>query len=138
MKICIPTEGSSGLNDTVYGHFGHSPYLTVVDTERDEVSVSENRTGHNGHGSCTPAEELVARGVEAVATGGMGRRALSRLNENGIRVFVTTARTPAEAVRDIVSGAAEECTPEAACAGRHGGQGGHGGEHGHGHHHHGA
>ena len=119
MNICIPTAGPSGLNDTVYGHFGSAPYLTIIDTDTEAISVIDNSNKEHGHGSCAPAAELVERGVDAVACGGMGRRALARLNEAGIRVFISGAATPAEAMQQILTGNAEECGAEQACAGHH-------------------
>jgi predicted Fe-Mo cluster-binding NifX family protein len=94
--------------------------MTVVDSESNELSVVDNRNKQHGHGTCAPAAELTQHRVDAVACGGMGRRALSRLNEAGIRVFLTNARTPAEAVKEITEGSAQECTPDTACAGHHG------------------
>ncbi|NBF41600.1 MAG: hypothetical protein GVY14_14425 [Spirochaetes bacterium] len=129
MNICIPTAGHSGLNDTVYGHFGSAPYLTIIDTESEAISVIDNSNKEHGHGNCAPAAELVGRGVHAVACGGMGRRALARLNEAGIRVFLSGAATPAEAVQEIVTGSAQECGIEHACAGHHGSDDHH--DHGH-------
>ena len=120
MNICIPTAGAGGLNDTVYGHFGSAPYFTVVDTGNNTVSVIDNTNKEHGHGNCAPSADLVERGIDAVACGGMGRRALARLTEAGIRVFLTRAVTPAAAVQEIADGVAEECTSENACAGHHG------------------
>jgi len=124
MNICIPTAGPSGLNDTVYGHFGSAPYLTIIDTDTEAITVIDNSNKEHGHGNCAPAADLVERGVHAVACGGMGRRALARLNEAGIRVFLSGAATPAQAVQEIVTGGAQECGVEHACAGHHG-AGGH-------------
>ncbi len=132
MNICIPTAGPSGLNDTVYGHFGSAPYLTIIDTDSEAISVIDNSNKEHGHGNCAPSAELVERGVHAVACGGMGRRALARLNEAGIRVFLSGAATPAEAVQEIVTGSAQECGAEHACAG-HQGAGGHDHHHDDGH-----
>lgn len=135
MNICIPTAGPSGLNDTVYGHFGSAPYLTIIDTDTEEISVIDNSNKEHGHGNCAPSAELVERGVHAVACGGMGRRALDRLNEAGIRVFLSGATTPAEAVEEILTGRARECGAEHACAGHHDPDGhDHHHEHGHGCH----
>lgn len=135
MNICIPTAGPSGLNDTVYGHFGSAPYLTIIETDTEAISVVDNSNKEHGHGNCAPSAELVERGVDAVACGGMGRRALARLNEAGIRVFLSGAATPAEAVREIVTGNAQECSADQACAGHHDSHD-HDHHHDHGRHHH--
>ncbi|MFP4374141.1 MAG: NifB/NifX family molybdenum-iron cluster-binding protein [Spirochaetaceae bacterium] len=123
MNICIPTAGPSGLNDSVYGHFGSAPYFTIVDTDTHAVSVIDNSRKEHGHGNCAPSGELIERGVDAVVCGGMGRRALARFNEAGIRVFLSGAATPADAVQEVVAGIARECTTEEACAGHHGSDG---------------
>ena len=135
MNVCIPTIESTGLQDTVAGHFGSAPYFTVVNTENRSVRVIDNADTEHGHGGCAPAEKLLAEGISAVACGGMGRRALARLNEAGIRVFLSGAETPEGAVEQILSGTAEECTGENACAGSHGHGNGHGHGPGHGHAH---
>jgi len=134
MNICVPTAGPSGLNDTVYGHFGSAPYFTIIDTETEAISVIDNSNKEHEHGNCAPSDDLVERGVDAVVCGGMGRRALARLNEAGIRVFLSDAATPAHAVHEIATGTARECSAEQACAGHHGG-GNHGAGHDHDHHH---
>jgi predicted Fe-Mo cluster-binding NifX family protein len=37
MKVCVPTTGMDGLNDTVAQHFGRAPTYTVVDTETNKI-----------------------------------------------------------------------------------------------------
>jgi len=123
MTICIPTAGPAGLTDTVYGHFGSAPYFTIVDTDSNHVSVVDRGSHEHEHGTCAPAADLIDGRVNAVACGGMGRKALARLTDAGIRVFLTRGSTPAAAVEEILTGVAEECTEEHACGG-------------HGHHHH--
>lgn len=137
MNICIPTAGPSGLNDTVFGHFGSAPYFTIIDTGTEAISVVDNSNKEHGRGNCAPSADLVERGVDAVACGGMGRRALARLNEAGIRVYLSGATTPAEAVQEVMTGAAQECSADQACAGHHdhGHHQDHDHHHGHGHRH---
>jgi predicted Fe-Mo cluster-binding NifX family protein len=43
MLACIPTNGSAGLEDTVFDHFGSAPFFTLFDSETGEVTVLENR-----------------------------------------------------------------------------------------------
>ena len=33
MKVCIPTMGDRGMEETVGGHFGRVPTYTLVDTD---------------------------------------------------------------------------------------------------------
>lgn len=42
MLACIPTEGSTGLDDVVCDHFGSAPCFTLYDSETEEVTVLEN------------------------------------------------------------------------------------------------
>ncbi|MDK2826366.1 MAG: hypothetical protein PWQ44_1546, partial [Methanolobus sp.] len=36
MKLCIPSMGQNGMEDTVGQHFGKVPYYTLYDTETRE------------------------------------------------------------------------------------------------------
>ena len=125
MKICIPTTGGKGLEETVSAHFGSAQYFTLVDLDSGAVEVIENANQHHGHGQCQPMSSIEGRGVDAVVTGGMGRRAIDRLNAGGAKVYRAEGGTVRDVVERFKSGQANELSPDQACAGHDGGHGCH-------------
>jgi predicted Fe-Mo cluster-binding NifX family protein len=119
MRICIPTVTELGKAALVSGHFGSSPYFTVYDTATETVEVVENPDQHHAHGMCHPMSLLADKDIDMVVCGGMGARAIQKLNEGGIRVFRAVPGTVQELVAQQAQGRLEEMTPEDACQ-RHG------------------
>ena len=111
MKICIPTTGGKGLEETVSAHFGSAPYFTLVDLESAAVEVIENANQHHNHGQCQPMSSIEGRGVDAVVTGGMGRRAIERLNAGGVKVYHAEGGTVREVIDQFKSGRARRVFP---------------------------
>jgi len=119
MKLCIPTETNEGKKARVYGHFGSAPYFTIVDTDKDNVEIIDNVNQHHSHGACHPMGALTGKEIDAVVTGGMGARAVQKLNEGGIKVLGAVAGTVEEVVAQFKTKQLKEITIESACA-RHG------------------
>jgi len=122
MKLCIPTPGSSGLGEEVYGHFGSAPGFTVVDTDDGSVRHLVNGNQNHVHGGCNPARALSGEKIDVVLIKGIGAGAVMRLGQLGIKVFQTSARTVGEAVEQMKAGSLQEIGPQGLCGG-----------HGHGH-----
>ena len=101
MKLCIPTETNEGKKAQVYEHFGSAPYFTIVDTEKDAVEVIDNVNQHHSHGMCQPMNALIGKKIDAVVTGGMGARAVQKLNEGGIKAFRAIPGTVEEIVKQF-------------------------------------
>ncbi len=116
MKICIPTETNAGKSARVYGHFGSAAYFTIVDTEKDSVEIIDNTNQHHAHGMCQPMQALMGKRVDAVVTGGMGSRAVQKLNEGGIKAYRVIPGTVADIVSQFAKGGLEEITVSNACA----------------------
>lgn len=117
MKICIPTTGNKGLTEKVYEHFGSAPFFTLVDTENSTVEVIDNTNQHHSHGACHPMQSLSGKGVTAVVTGGMGRRAIEMLNAGGVKVYRAAGETVDAVVKEYKNGGLQELSPDTACAG---------------------
>lgn len=117
MLACIPTRGNTGLDDTVFDHFGSAPFFTLYDTDTSEVTILENRNAHHSHGTCHPMNQLASRHVECVICTGMGRRAIEALNAEGIRIYQSGGETVREAVEKFTSGQLTEMDPARACRG---------------------
>lgn len=111
MRICVPTEGSGGLDDRVGEHFGRSPTYTIYDTETGEVEVLPNTSEHMG-GMGLPAELLAQAGVDVVLCAGLGPRAMALLSQYGIEVYTGASGTVREAIQAWQAGrltGAEPC-----------------------------
>ena len=116
MKICIPTETNEVKNAKVYGHFGSAPYFTIVDTETDAIETINNANQHHSHGMCQPMNALIGKKIDAVVTGGMGSRAVQKLNEGGIKAYRAVPGSVADIVSQFAKGVLEEITVNNACA----------------------
>jgi len=116
MKICIPTTTKDGKSAQVHEHFGSAPYFTVCDTEANTVDIIDNSNQHHAHGMCLPMNALAGKGINAVATGGMGGRAVQKLNECGIKVYRAVPGTVENILKQFLTGGLQELTIENACA----------------------
>lgn len=87
MNICIPVENSDGPKSRVYGHFGSAPFFAICDTESGKVEFIDNGNQHHEHGQCNPLGAIAGKAVSGILVGGIGARALERLNAGGIKVY---------------------------------------------------
>lgn len=117
MKICIPTETGAGKKAKVYGHFGSAPYFTIYDNEKDTFEVIDNSNQHHAHGTCHPMGVLDNKNIDAVVCGGMGVRAVQKLNEGGIKTYRAIAGTVSEIIKKYKQGELEEITIKNSCIG---------------------
>ena len=117
MRICIPASDERGLESTTFGHFGSAPYFVIHDTETGDAESIENENQRHGHGACQPLSALADKTLDALIVGGIGRRAVARLNEAGTAVYRAVPGTVAENVAKLMAEDLEEFTAETACAG---------------------
>ncbi len=115
MRICIPVETDEGLKAKVNAHFGSAPYFAVYDTEKETVESVNNSNQHHMHGMCQPMGVLDDKNIGVVICGGMGARAVMKLNEGGIKAYRAIAGTVAEVINKYKEGSLQEMTPETAC-----------------------
>jgi predicted Fe-Mo cluster-binding NifX family protein len=115
MKICVPTQTQEGKQAQVYEHFGSAPFFTLVDTRTGGVEVVNNGNQHHAHGMCQPLQAIAGFKVDAVVTGGMGARAVQRLNEGGVKVFRAVPGTVEALVEQYKQGTLEEIVMHDAC-----------------------
>ena len=119
MKICIPVNDVRGMDGEPYGHFGSAERFMFVDTESGESQVVDNGDRHHAHGMCRPLEGLAGKKIDAIIVGGIGARAVERLNEAGIRVYRSAPGTVRDNVEALAKGVLEELTVDNSC-GHHG------------------
>ncbi len=115
MKICIPTTSKDGMSAKVYGHFGSAPYFTIIDIDGGSVEILDNSNVHHTHGMCQPMDALNGKEIDAVISGGMGARAVNKLNQGGIKVFRSNGLTVEDTVKNYKSGKLKPITIESAC-----------------------
>lgn len=123
MRICFPVSDLKGMESPVYAHFGSAPGFVIVDTENRNVDEFHNNDRHHAHGMCRPLRALGGRKVDAVAVGGIGKGALMKLQEQGIRVFRAAEGTVEENVELVAARQLPEFNPKTTCAGYAGGHG---------------
>ncbi len=115
MRICIPTKTNIGKKAEVSEHFGSAPYFTIYDVEKDVVEIIDNSNQHHVHGACQPMSALTDKKIDAVVCGGMGARAVQKLNEDGIKVYRASGGTVEEIIRQYENNELEEITVQNAC-----------------------
>lgn len=115
MKICIPIVENEGLKAKVNAHFGSAPYFLIYDTASEKFEVICNSDSHHMHGMCHPLKALENRDIGAVVCGGMGARAVQKLNEGGIKAYKAIAGTVEDIVILYKDAKLEEITIKNAC-----------------------
>jgi len=123
MKVCFPVSKVEGLESEVYGHFGSAPAFLVVETDSQVVTTITNKDEHHQHGMCNPVKAMDNQHVDAIVVAGIGAGALTKLNQQGIKVFQAQARTVRENIRMLQDRHLPEFTLQHTCAG-HGHSGG--------------
>ena len=120
MKIAIPSETADGMSAMRSGHFGHTPYFTVVEYD-DEMNIvgaePVKNVDHDQFGCGGVIEHVLGLGVDGILTAGMGRPPLMRFTENGVTVYAET-RTPGvgDVARLFAEGRVERMSPANACS----------------------
>jgi len=114
MKVCIPTNGNGGLEDTVGEHFGRVPTYTIVDLEKNDVEVIPNTSNHMG-GTRNPPEILVEHGVNVMICQGLGRRAIAMFTDFGIEVYIGANGTVKDAIESYKKGSIQKASEGDAC-----------------------
>jgi predicted Fe-Mo cluster-binding NifX family protein len=114
MKICIPTMGEKGLDETVGEHFGRVPTYTIIDSETNEIKVIPN-TSHHAGGVGYPPEILARQGVELMLCRGLGRRAINMFEESGIDVFIGATGTVRDTIEAFKQNKLQKATSDDAC-----------------------
>lgn len=89
MKLAIPSESDAKLDAVRSGHFGHTPYFTVVEIVDGNVKDVEavKNVDHDTSGCGGVIDYVISLGVDAIMTVGMGRPPLMRFSDAGIKVY---------------------------------------------------
>ncbi len=117
MKVCFPVAEAEGVDSEVYGHFGSAPVFIIVDTKDNHVTTINNKDQHHAHGACNPLKALNNQKVDAIVVGGIGAGALTKLNQQGIKVFRAQAQKVKENIKLLTDHILTEFTLQHTCAG---------------------
>jgi len=116
MIICIPTTTNEGKAAPVCEHFGSAPFFTICDTETEKIEVVANSDHEHAHGMCQPLSIFADRHIDAVLCGGMGARAVQKLNQGGIRAYQAVPGTVAVVLDQFAANRLAEITVDNACS----------------------
>ena len=119
MKLAIPSETADSLASMRSGHFGHTPYFTIVEYDENMNIVAAEpvaNVDHDQYGCGGVIEYVMGLGVDGILTVGMGRPPLMRFTEAGVIVYSET-NTPnvGDAARLFAEGRVMRMSPEMAC-----------------------
>jgi len=114
MRICIPTYGNDGLNNSICGHFGRAPTFTIYDTDTGEVKTIVNQSEHVG-GTGTPPEHLSKENVNVMLCGGLGPKAIRMFRGYGIEVYVGATGTVQDTLTLWRNGQLQQASEDNAC-----------------------
>ena len=123
MRVCIPAHEAIGFEAEPYGHFGSASHFVVHDTETGRTEIIDNADRSHAHGMCHPIGALGGRRIDAIIVGGIGARAIMKLNAEGMRVYRSVSGTIRDNIERLSSGTLEELTGEDTCGGHGHGSG---------------
>ena len=103
MKVAIPTHGSRGFSDQLFGHFGKAPTYTIADLVTGHLTVIDNTSDHMG-GKGSPPELIKSTGADTVVVGHLGEKAAERCKELGIHVLCGANGSVAEVLDQLRDG----------------------------------
>jgi len=116
MKVCIPIKANNGMESTVYGHFGSAKNFLIYHTDNETYEVIDNSDNDHVHGQCHPLSSIEGKDVDAIVVGGIGSRAIGKLNAQGIRVFQSVDGSVQLNVGMLKKSQLSEMTMDDACA----------------------
>jgi predicted Fe-Mo cluster-binding NifX family protein len=108
MLIAVSAETDAGLDAPVAGHFGHSPYFTLVEVTPEGGEIGSTRTVANPHypnhePGAIPAF-IHSQGVQLMLIGGMGAHATGFFQQYGIQPVTGAEGTVRQAVEAFMQG----------------------------------
>ena len=97
-KIALPI-----LNAKLSAHFGHPEHFYIYDVNEKEI-IKETMLVQPEHKPGVYPAWLAGLGVTDIIVGGIGAKAITLFNENGINVFAGAEIKPAkELVNDLIN-----------------------------------
>ncbi|MDW5562116.1 MAG: NifB/NifX family molybdenum-iron cluster-binding protein [Methanomassiliicoccus sp.] len=112
--IAIPTQGSKGMDDRVYEHFGKAPTFTLLNLETGGLTIIDNTSDHMG-GAVSPPELIRSTGADTVAVGHLGAKAADRCAELGITVLCGARGRVRDVMEQVREGRLSSSDPGLIC-----------------------
>ena len=116
MKVCIPVKENKGLDSTAYSHFGTAPFFLIFDSQKEEIKAIQNGDLHHEHGKCQPLKAIGGENIDAVLVGGIGAGAISKLNNQGIKVYKVENGTVSMNIELLKEGKLAEFSLDNSCS----------------------
>lgn len=119
MRVVVPCEDDSCMQSMRSGHFGHAPWLTVVDFDENRKPVSMEavkNADHDAMGCAGVIEHVMNLNADAIITAGMGMPPFMRFTQAGVAVYVDRV-TPVvgDVLIKFVAGDIVRMSPDDAC-----------------------
>ena len=119
MRVVIPCEDDRCLQSMRSGHFGHAPWLTVVDLDDNNQPMSVQAVKNADHdvaGCAGVIQHVMALNADAIITAGMGMPPLMRFTQAGVVVYADRV-TPVvgDVLAKFVNGDVVRMSPDDAC-----------------------
>ncbi len=119
MRIVIPCETDQLLDAPRSGHFGHAPWLIVVelDEQGSATSVEAVKNAEHGAGGCgNVIAHVLGLDADAIIAAGMGMPPLMRFTQAGVTVYADRSVATAGEVLDLFRrGQVTRMSPDDAC-----------------------
>ena len=115
MLLCIPIKENNGLKSEVYSHFGSASAFLLFDTEKEREEIIDNSDKHHVHGQCHPLSSINGKDIEAIIVGGIGARAINKLQADNIKVFKSEPGTVEQNLNLFKKSLLPELTENDAC-----------------------
>jgi predicted Fe-Mo cluster-binding NifX family protein len=123
MVLCIPINENNGLESLVYSHFGSASTFILYDNETSEYDIIDNSNQNHVHGACHPMDSINGKNVDAILVGGIGARAIDKLNAKNIKVYQATTDTVQRNIDMFNNSLLKQFTLQDACAHHNHGRG---------------
>lgn len=109
MKICFTSQGRD-LESEVDPRFGRARYFTIYDDGSRDHEVVDNQQNFNAAGGAgiQSATNVVQRDCQWVVTGHIGPKAMSVLQEAGVKVATGATGTVSQAIEQFLNGQLSE------------------------------
>ncbi len=119
MRLAIPSETDEMLESVRSGHFGHTPYFTIVTFDDDKNIVGTEavkNVDHDQYGCGGVIQFVQTLGVDGILTIGMGTPPLQAFTRSGVTVYSET-QTPkvGDVAKLFAEGKVNVMDPSAAC-----------------------
>jgi predicted Fe-Mo cluster-binding NifX family protein len=113
MRVAISIEDNQGINSTISHHFGRCPYFALVDLEGEviqEVAIIDNPYYAKHEPGMVPSF-IKSQSVEAMISGGMGRRAIAFFQQFDIQAVTGATGTVQTTLEAFFRGELSEAAP---------------------------